>query len=523
MYISIGLLGLLAFVYILPFHSINDPRPYLRTIAYSCIFFSGITFVLYKSQSNFYHSLFRKPLKDSVFLIASAILYSLHYLFLLYNHQNSFYIGDFDFVAMADVIQNTLNGHFFRTTYYGKETIANYLSHHFSPSILLLSPFLYLTENRLGYGFGLLFFNLLGLFFVKKILDKFKIHQIHFQFILVQVLLNLYVYRVFQSYHFELLIIPLTLFLYFSVIHQNWLGVFLSLFLALLLKEDMAIYLICLGLFLIAEKRFRFGLFISIVSVLYFVFFVPKLQQLAGMSARVDWLKEWSQWGQSYIEIIWTILSSPIQIIGLYFKNLNHIWDLLLSFGLILLLRPTLLLFALPILLLHFLSARIWYNTLFNYYSYSVLPILLIGFLVANQHVETFFKRWNIPKMVVLFFAMGLVLIRSSNDIQFPYSIKPVVSQRLELIKDMIDQIPVDACVQSQFDLSLFVSRKNPLYPIRDEIFFCDYVLIDKNGFSPYINIDKIFFLADELVSQKKYTNVFNSSEIRLLRKVRGF
>ncbi|EMF82426.1 membrane protein, PF09852 family [Leptospira weilii serovar Topaz str. LT2116] len=86
----------------------------------------------------------------SLFVFTEGIFYTTTAL-------DSFFLGDFDYTAQMRMIVPTIDGKFFQTQYYGPDENANFLSHHMTPGILLLTPFPILFGSELGFGIGIFF------------------------------------------------------------------------------------------------------------------------------------------------------------------------------------------------------------------------------------------------------------------------------------------------------------------------------------------------------------------------------
>lgn len=520
-YFSIALVMPVIF-YLLPlFLEIENPRPFLKILSLA---FAGLGFLQFTQTRISKHSnsskveIFSQSLKKEI-LFAFVLFFCLttSYLVILFQHLNSFFLADFDFLAIAEILNNSLLGNFFQTHHYGSRVTGNYLSHHFSPSILILSPFLFLSETRLGYAYGLLFFIIASYILITILLLKKNIRGNLFYFSLIFLSCNLYLHRLFFSYHFELLAVFFFLLFFVGKEFQKTYLEILSILLLLLLKEDMAIYLFFLGIYFLIQKDWKYGLSIVAVSLLYF-FFVPKFfQSFIDKSAHVNWLKDWEKWGRSYTEIFVNLITNPVKVSYLFFSKWKILRDFVLSFNPVLL-QPSLILVSLPIFLLHFISDRIWYNTLYNYYSYSVISFFVIGFILSLEKIKI--SNYEKYSFSILLFCISISLYSSSGDKFFPYSKIETNPIRVENIKNTISQIPKGKTVATQFDLGGFISRHNAIYPLHEKNLDKDYILVDKkNGITPYVDRQRIEKMLEEILATKSYSIIYDVNGIELYKK----
>jgi len=511
--------------YLIPlFLEIENPRPFLKILSLA---FGGLGILhltqtrISKNSNSAKIEIFSKSLKKEIlFAFVLFVCLATSYLVILFHHLNSFFLADFDFLAIAEILNNSLLGNFFQTHHYGSRVTSNYLSHHFSPSILLLSPFLFLSETRLGYAYGLLFFIIVSYVLIAILLIKKNIRGNLFYFSLLFFSCNLYLHRLLFSYHFELLaVFFFLLFLVSKEFKKTYLEI-LSILLLLLLKEDMAIYLFFLGCYFLIQKDWKYGLFIIAASLLYF-FFVPKFfQSFIDQSAHVNWLKDWEKWGKSYPEILVNLVTNPLKVLNIFFSKWKILRDFLLSFCIIFV-QPSLILISLPIFILHFISDRIWYNTLYNYYSYSVVSFFIIGVVLSLEKIKN--SKYERYSFSIMLFCISISLYSSSGDKFFPYSKIETDPIRVINIKNAVSQIPRDKTISTQFDLGGFISRYNPIYPIHEKNLDKDYLLIDKkNGITPYVDKPRIEKMIQGVMENQSYSLIQEVNGIELYQKMKS-
>ena len=450
------------------------------------------------------------------FYFSGFLFLSIHFFFLQKNHFETFFLGDFDYVSLSETLQSSLKGYFFRNHYLGNIDKANFLAHHFSPAMLVLAPFLYLSEFRLGFGYGLLFFHLFSFVLFRKILDFFPLNPGEKALWLFFFLLNLYVYRLFTSYHYESLFLFSALGLILSHLkNNNFLFSFFFLF-SLLLKEDISLYLALFSLYLLFEKKKYTALLVLSISFFYF-FFVPAFfQKRLDPSASVNWLSSWSKWGKTYPEILLHFISQPGIILNSFLNHKKTILELSLGAGFLFWFYiPSLPLFI-GIMLIHFLSDRYWYNTFYNYYIYSLLPFYLFFSLKGYLSLR---KKTG---QTILLLAISLCLYRNSTDSLFPHKLSEPDRTRLDTVRNAFQEIPKYSCLSVQFDLSGFAPRSLSIYPIRERN-LKEFILLDfsKKSFSPYLSIKKLKELKNRLVSSGKYRVMWQKNNTYILESFR--
>ncbi|HMW06984.1 MAG TPA: DUF2079 domain-containing protein [Leptospiraceae bacterium] len=451
------------------------------------------------------------------FALGLIFFYSLLFLYTFYQFKNSFFLVDFDYLALAEILNNSLSGKFFTTHHYGNNVTGNYLAHHFSPSLLLLSPFLFLSDTRLGYGYGLLFYTLLSLGLMGFLLYKFKLRGSVFFFSFLSLSINIYLYRLFFAYHFELLIVFFFL-LFFLGREINSKGLlFISILFLLLLKEDMAIYVSCLSLYFFLLRDWKTGGLLLLASLFYFFYIPSFFRNYIDISTQVNWLEDWSKWGNTYSEIFFNILLNPISIFKLFLDKWKVLKEFIFSFSPFVFLEWKLIIVSIPIFIIHFISDRIWYNSFYNYYSYTVISFWIVAFLISIKKMNESKWRQYLPGLLLL--SLSISLYTNSDDQLFPYTRFQIDKTRLENIQTIVNFIPEKNSVATQFDLGAFVKRENPLFPLHEKNLDKDYILIDREkGITPYVDRKRIETMIISM--EGKYSLIAKYDGIELYKKI---
>ncbi|MBP9890234.1 MAG: DUF2079 domain-containing protein, partial [Leptospiraceae bacterium] len=259
---------------------------------------------------------------------------------------------------------------------------------------------------------------------------------------------------------------------------------------------------------------------LTTVSLLYF-FFVPSFfQSSLDSSTHVDWLQDWSRWGKSYSEIALNLLTNPLQVSNSFFSKWRVLREFLFSFSPLILLTPSLILTSLPIFTLHFISDRIWYNTLYNYYSYTVVSFFILSFLFSIDRLTQ--SKYEKYSPAILLLCISLSLYSSSGDKFFPYARINTDRERVSDVQWVIENIPRGKTVATQFDLGAFIPRANPLYPLHEKNLDKDFLFIDSNrGISPYVDKERIEKMIETVTSNQSYSLLLERNGIKLYRRMK--
>ncbi|MBE7411160.1 MAG: DUF2079 domain-containing protein [Leptospiraceae bacterium] len=514
-------LFIISLIYLISFTEVPDFRKPIRFLSIVVFIIGLLVFFIFKKNliqvkttenSNSCY-------KEIAFAFLACVIYSIHFFSIHNSHFQSFFLGDMDYVSMAEVLNSTLKGNFFSTNYHGQTENSNYLSHHFSPAIILLSPFMVFSEYRLGYGYSLLFYNLLGVFAISLYLISRNIRGFQFFFLLCFFMINIYVYRLFQSYHFEQIFLFFCVLLFWAIQKEKKILSYFLFLICIFIKEDISIYMTLLGIFLLFTKRKKMGTILIAVSIGYFFYLVPWIQDSIDSGAKINWLLDWSKWGNSISEIAIQILSNPIKVFMLFVQKKSLLFDISLSFSFLFFFYPKIFLILIPIFIFHFSSDRIWFNDFYNYYSYTILPFLIYGSVEGFKKIENFQPSKNLLTLPFLLLFLSLTLFRSSKDQFFPLQIPKIDYSKFQSVIEASSIIPNHSKVNAQFDVSGFVNRKSQIFPMTMEP--KDYLFFNlQNGFSPYKSLEELKILKDSLLHSKKFQTIFEKDGIIVIQRV---
>ncbi|MEM7183951.1 MAG: DUF2079 domain-containing protein [Spirochaetota bacterium] len=458
-------------------------------------------------------------LADHFFVIAFLGVTTWHYLDLVNNYHRAFFLVDTDFISIAEVLQNTWQGNFFRTHYHGNPDTGNFLAHHFSPALVLLCPFLALSDFRLGYAYGLLFYQIVATLLFYRILECFHLSSWEKLCWLFLFLCNIYVYRLFHSLHFESLFLCFFFLFFLAWIEKKQYLAFFAFLLCLFTKEDISIYLAFLStVFCFTSSKKKWSSLLLLTSILHYFVLIPLLRQQIDTSAAVNWLENWQHWGNSYIEIIASLLHSPQKVLQALANNSDLAWQFVVLSGGTLLFAPRYFPMLLAIFAIHSLSARQWHNRFYNYYCYSILPFFCIASLEGYLYLKEKLNQHKRHSLVLL--CLVTCLYQASRDKLTPLAYKKVTEERWLQIQSIAARIPAGKAVHAQFDLSGWIYRKNPVYPLRDIHEIKDYVILDLDTeLAPFLSKQQLQRLQQQLEAKGQFRLIAKWQKVYLYQK----
>lgn len=393
-----------------------------------------------------------------LFPLLSFILYNLIYTLFAYR---GLFLVDLDFTGISSAMNNTAHGVGLLTTpYFNTGSSGSYLGHHFSWSLILFVPFYKLAVWFMGFFplsqlhpthllYGLLLLGVQGVgIYLWADLIRREIRQPLVALLAAVGLAFAYpLWRLTLSYHYELPVLPLSALL-FGALRENKKGIYwISLFLWLGLKEDMAVYLCLFALYLFFERRHRsLALRTMLVCGLYFLMVMFPLRHFFTGGAGPDWN-------------LWRHFSG---------KELKFepAFEFVRAFAFLPLLRPRLMLLVIaPLMLIQLFSSNPWHSTFYGHYGYTVLPFLLLGYMEGLNRLPAILTTGKRLRWAVLFCIPALIAYSAAADREMPAPLIPP-DDRAVAVAELMHVLPPGSCLQTEPPFSALAPLNVHVFPV---------------------------------------------------------
>jgi uncharacterized membrane protein len=298
----------------------------------------------------------------------------------------------FDLSLFESTLYETLQGHFMFAWGLGR----NLFSEHFEPVVLFLLPVWVPFKHPLVLS---VVQQLAVTFAVVPLYLSVRALGLDRRFAALAGaawLLNAVVWQASREDFHPELFAPLAVFwaLHASVT-RRWPSLYLALFFALCLKEEMALVMLCFASLVLKgppARRWPHALAVAALSVAWgviaFRWVMPaahplgaELHPLAG---------RWAHLGSTYPQMVLGLLSRPGWVLGRLFSRPTL--ELLASLGFVPLLDPLSVLAALPPLLLHLTGSYEYAARLGAYYGLLPACLLGVGMVFALERAH---RRWG--------------------------------------------------------------------------------------------------------------------------------
>ena len=442
---------------------------------------------------------------------------ALHVTYLSYTGYNSF-----DKAIMYQIFWNALHGNFFYSSING----TYYFAGHQAWIFLLFFPFyaIYPHPITLSVISSLLIsLGALPVYWLAREKLGNSIYGLFFAIIYLMYPPLSWMYL--ESIKAEIFAAPLLLFTFYYFQKDDFKKFLIFMLLSLMCKENIPLVIIMFGIYALLDKKDKKWIIIPVIAGLFcfaleFKVVMPYFMQLSGnpfpvgsgICARYDYL------GHNFTEIIKTILLHPLFTLeyALTWPKIEYIYLLLSPLAFLSLLRPKILLLALPIFAQNLLSNCPYQYSIHFHYNAVLVAILIIATIYAVSDIVRFLsdrKYINgINKNTVLSVILIVILICTSYSvISFGAQGKALnaiqtyqESDKIQSTNELIKMIPENASVSADIYLAPHLSRRKELafFPQKSQTY--EYVLINPTH-PTWVSQESHFKSVVHLMKNKNY------------------
>lgn len=417
----------------------------------------------------------------------------------------------------------------------------NLLSDHFDLFLILISPLYYIF-----YSYTLLVVQIIAIVFGGFGIYKFTLFLIENKTTaLLATICFFSFFGIFSAiafdYHSHVIAAMLVPWFFLFFFQEKWRRCSMVFLLILITKENMSLWFAFIALGLIVHfignaSKMKMALMYSIISVLWFIlvvnFIMPSIS-LEGKYAHLDY----SILGGDFSEVLHNIITKPFYAFKLLFinhsGNIKGDWVkvelhmfLLLSGGILLLLKPQFLIMLLPIYFQKLFHDNMGMWGISNQYSVEFAPILILGSVCVVKSLENQAIRKSI--MVTTLLLTIAVTIRSFDK---TYSYFDRTKQRIyqpmhwmrnfdfTQTHDALKLIPPEASVSAQSTFVPHLAGREHIYqyPIHSDV---DYIILNLNE-NPYpITTTEYKQKLVGILCSKKWSVLYKQPPVILFKRI---
>ncbi|MBE6812380.1 MAG: DUF2079 domain-containing protein [Ruminococcaceae bacterium] len=317
--------------------------------------------------------------------------------------------------------------------------------------------------------------------------------------------------------------LPLMLFWLLSQIIENKrIGIAVCTLLSLSVKEDAAIYIVCIGLYcLFAKKKKTTGFALIASALVWFVFATGMIEYFGGEPMVTRFSAYYSDAEGSWAGIIKTVVVNIgylLQIIVTKERLEFLLWMLLpVVFGPFLTRNVWSLLLLIPMLVINLMPSLASQYDIFYQYTYGPASLIIFSCILVFSQMKEETRRFCITASVLLCLVFGT----STAIPKFSYYFSSAAShtQEIELSEDLLDTIPDDATVTARDYVVPHLYDRKVLYTVPNhynQLQVTDYYVIDKRQDGNMYNTLMYEFIEKhpyEMILEQGYLQLWKHAE----------
>jgi len=289
------------------------------------------------------------------------------------------------------------------------------------------------------------------------------------------------------DFHPITLAVPFIALAMLGIESKNYKLVLLSVFFILLCKEHLGVLVVGLGLvWLYRHREWLHSILLMLIGVVHAYVVLIIIMPALSISGRTGAIGRYAWLGESFSEIIWTMITQPIYVLETAMITMGGL------FYLVLLLIPFLffpllgLVFLLPgmaDLAANMLSANPMPKSPISYHSATLIPILSIAAVYGIKN----FSRWQkiisptVISMPVLIFSVTIGCwlapfpMPGSKNVWAPASFVNLPDPRVQEIRSLLGK---DASIAVQANVGAHFSQRKEIYRYPNRIDQVDTIIL---------------------------------------------
>lgn len=455
---------------------------------------------------------------------------------------NNYDMGKFDLGNMTQMAWYSLRGKFMYLTDYFGSNVPRWSMSHVDPILVLFLPFFALIPHPLTLVFAqnlLVVLSSFLLYFLTllKAKNKFLAFFISLAYLsypalgfllawtgyhgvtpaIFFFLLFIYVYEKYKSENLELNLKRSLILIGIAAVCMSG-------------KEQIPLYFIMTSIyiFLSASGSYRkFAVSLFSISLVWFVMcffviipyfasyridsfenFVNELnlstEEIPNIYSSNYFLSRYSEFGDSYSEIIVTMITNPIMTASIFLSG-DKLDNLYLTFGPVMFLsflHPLIILIAFPDLLINYSTTQggIGTSEIYNHRISMIVPVVFIGIIYGLSFFINFFKKITSKNINIVFSIIGGLIFL--NSMYFSYYVgekNPIFSWIVEAVNKRVFAKTIDL-----EDISnLKVGNVYRISPLENNDRECVSKIIDR--MPPMVSISGPDFMGAHLAQRETY------------------
>jgi len=312
-----------------------------------------------------------------------------------------------DFGLFDQVVWNLSKLHNTPTSLLG----IHFFGDHFSPILYLIAPIYWIYNSPISlilFEILIVCLGALPVYWLAK--KRFKTIFLPITLCLAYIFYIGNQYAINFSFHPTTLFATLFLFAFYFFEEKKYFWHFIFIILALMCREDTAIYIAAYGIFLLVRKR-SIGTIHALVGAIWYVastkYIMPHFASWVDLR-----YASFALFGKTPPEILRNIIIHPVSALSLFFNSPEKVLSFLsifIGFGFLAILAPTFWIIILPMIGIRFWSSGLFWHSEFHYGA-PISAILVLGTIFAISYLKKNIK-FPLEFFISVFLLVNLCLM----------------------------------------------------------------------------------------------------------------
>ncbi len=265
-----------------------------------------------------------------------------------------------------------------------------------------------------------------------------------------------------ENFHPDAFLGVLVGFAIYAALERRWRMYVVFVVLSLLVKEDVSLIIVPLGIWVALRRDRRIGLLTIVGSLgMMAVAMLLVMRSLIGVPTRNAWRVPFGGPGG----LLRTTFERPGEVVDHLRSDGRpwYVWQMLTPFAWLMIRAPEVALIGGGVLVTNVVST-FWYQYHVQYhYSLVIVPALALGTVYAIGKVREHARRWVVAGLAVVAMYTAFLwgpLPFARNDLAYWAPDHPVAEQ----LRDILDAVPGDAVVAAHYGVTPHMAHRSEIY-----------------------------------------------------------
>ncbi len=265
-----------------------------------------------------------------------------------------------------------------------------------------------------------------------------------------------------ENFHPDAFLGVLVGFAIYAALERRWRMYVVFVVLSLLVKEDVSLIIVPLGIWVALRRDRRIGLLTIVGSLgMMAVAMLLVMRSLIGVPTRNAWRVPFGGPGG----LLRTTFERPGEVVDHLRSDGRpwYVWQMLTPFAWLMIRAPEVALIGGGVLVTNVVST-FWYQYHVQYhYSLVIVPALALGTVYAIGKVREHARRWVVTGLAVVAMYTAFLwgpLPFARNDLAYWAPDHPVAEQ----LRDILDAVPGDAVVAAHYGVTPHMAHRSEIY-----------------------------------------------------------